>query len=96
MISIKAKYKADDRLRYCPDWAASRKAGRPKKNEKRKPGVMDAIAKKKRRKVLWCDICHKFNHNTRDCYKNQSAEDLATVMEIPLGEMSDEGKTGEI
>ena len=67
MKSIKNKYPADDKLRYCPDCSAPRKSGRPKKDEKRKQGVMDAVARRCR-KFLWCDICHKFNHNTRDCY----------------------------
>ena len=26
--------------------------------------------KRKRRAKLYCEICHKFNHNTMDCFKN--------------------------
>ena len=40
---IKSKYSPDDMIRYCPDWAAPKKAGRPKKDSGRKHGVMDAI-----------------------------------------------------
>ena len=69
--SVKNKYPPDDTLRYSPDWAAPKKAGRPKKDAKRKLGVMDEVARK-RKKTLWCEICHKFNHNTRDCFKNPS------------------------
>ena len=69
--SVKNKYQPDDTLRYSPDWAAPKKAGRPKKDAKRKLGVMDKVARK-RKKTLWCEICHKFNHNTRDCFKNPS------------------------
>ncbi len=76
--SIKSKYSPDDMIQYCSDWAAPKKAGRPKKDSGRKPGVMDAIAnagrkkRKKRKKTMWCNICPKFNHNTRDCFKNPS------------------------
>ena len=63
----------DKLLRYCPSWTAARKKGRPKENEREK-SVADHIAelgkKQKRRKRLFCQICHKFNHNTNDCFKN--------------------------
>ena len=26
----------------------------------------------KRRKIMWCNKCNKFNHNTCDCFKNPS------------------------
>ena len=42
--SIKSKYSTKDMIWYYPDWAAPKKAGRPKKDSGRKPGVMDAIA----------------------------------------------------
>ena len=94
--SVKKKYPADDTLKYCPDWAAPRKSGRPKKDEKRKRGVMDAVAKR-RRKFLWCDICHKFNHNTRDCYKNEDnwsiSEESAQVLPVEDLDLTDEANT---
>ena len=49
---------------------------------------MDAVARR-RRKFLWCDICHKFNHNTRDCYKNEdnwSVNDNA----LPVDDLNDD------
>ena len=55
--------------------------GRPsKKDGKRKHGVMDHIEKvgmkKKRKKQMCCKICQKFNHVTKDCYKNNLNHDL--------------------
>ena len=88
--SVKNKFPPDDTIRYCPDWAAPRKSGRPKKDEKRKPGVMDAIGRR-RRKFLWCDICHKFNHNTSNCFKNEdnwSMEDDAGPLVLPVDDLN--------
>jgi hypothetical protein len=99
--SVKNKYPANDTLKYCPDWAAPRKSGHPKKDEKRKRGVRDAVAKR-RRKLLWCDICHKFNHNTRDCYNNEDnwsivEEDTAQVLPVEdLDVMNNEGNSMEV
>lgn len=63
----------DELLRYCPSWTAARKKGRPKENEREK-SVVDHIAesgkKRKRKKRFFCRICHKFDHNTNDCFKN--------------------------
>ena len=94
MQSVKSKYTPDDQIRYCPDWAAPKKAGRPKKDAKRKLGVMDEVAKK-RRKTLWCEICHKFNHNTNDCFKNPS--NLPNIEYPPLTDfgVDFEGEGGE-
>ena len=69
---VMSKYNQEDDIRYCPEWMAGNKAGRPKKNMERAPGVIDRIqssARKKRRK-MFCSICNKFNHNTADCYQN--------------------------
>ena len=89
--AIKSKYSPDDMICYCPDWSAPKKAGRPKKDAGRKPGVMDAIenASRKRKKKMWCNICHKFNHNTRDCFKNPS--NLPTDNDSTIAEEFDFG-----
>ena len=74
------------------------KKGRPKKDERRKT-IMDHIkesAKKKRKRVnrMYCSICEKFNHNTKDCFKNQ-VEGVSGGINIDLGATigakSDEG-----
>ena len=62
---------------------------------------MDAVAER-RRKLLWCDICHKFNHNTRDCYNNEDnwsivEEDTAQVLPVEdLDVMNNEGNSMEV
>ncbi len=52
---------------------------------------MDAIenASRKRKKKMWCNICHKFNHNTRDCFKNPS--NLPTDNDSTIAEEFDFG-----
>jgi hypothetical protein len=72
---IKGNYAPQTDLRYCPSWSGPNESGRPnKKEEKRKSGVMDHIEKartiKNREKRMFCQICQKFNHVTKDCYKN--------------------------
>jgi hypothetical protein len=74
MKSIQAMSTPEDDLRFCPSWSAANKKGRPKKNERIK-SVMDHIEesanKKRKRKVKYfCKICHRFNRNTQDCWKN--------------------------
>ena len=73
LANIKATHHPDDKLRYCPGFVSVKK-GRPKKND-RKMSVMDHIEeaankKRKRRKKMFCKICHKFNHDTTECFKN--------------------------
>ena len=51
---------------------------------------MDAIGRR-RRKFLWCDICHKFNHNTNNCFKNEdnwSIEDEAGHHALPVEDLN--------
>jgi hypothetical protein len=50
--------------------------------------VMDTVAKR-RRTFLWCDICHKFNHNTRDCYKNEDNWSIVEEITAPVIPMED-------
>ena len=95
-MSVKNKYPSNDLLRYCPQWAAPKKAGHPKKDAKRSKGVMDMVAKNKRRKMMWCKICHKFNHNTRDCFKNPANLQLALANYLGAVENYEEGKVGEV
>ena len=96
IMSVKNKYPSNDLLRYCPQWATPKKAGRPKKDAKRAKGVMVMVVKNKRRKVMWCEICHKFNHNTRDCFKNPANLQLALANYLGAVENYEEGKVGEV
>ena len=87
---VKATSTKDERLCYCPSWTATTKKGRPKENERRK-SVVDLIAesgkKRKRTKRFFCKICHKFDHNTNDCFKNPAK---------PLFANDDEGMEGNV
>ena len=62
---------------------------------------MDAVAKR-RRKFLWCDICHKFNHKTHECYKNDdnwSIVDEANPPVLPVDDlnlMNNQATTAEV
>ena len=103
--TVKSSTPADDMLRYCPGWVASRKKGRPKANVREKSvidHIQESAQKKKRtRKVkMYCSICQKWNHNTVDCYHN-SANKKTTLKEgggKEGGGESDEGmyKDGEV
>jgi hypothetical protein len=60
--------------------------------------MMDAVARR-RRKFLWCDICHKFNHNTRDCYKNDDnwlIADDAAPQALPVDDLNDDLTATEV
>ena len=50
MKSIKDGKILDVTLRYCPDWTAPNKSGRPKKAERRKSGLEKAMVKAKGKK----------------------------------------------
>jgi hypothetical protein len=47
----------------------------------------------KRTKRMYCSICEKFNHNTKDCYKKQVegvSGDINFDLGAQIGEKSDE------
>ncbi len=74
MNAIKATSNPEDDLCYCPAWTAGKKKGWPKKNICQK-SVVDLIEKSsnnkcKLRRMMFCNICQKFNHTTADCFKN--------------------------
>jgi hypothetical protein len=100
MKAIQATSTPEDDLRFCPSWSAANKKGRPKKNERIK-SVMDhieeaATKKRKRRVKYFCKICHKFNHNTQDCWKNP--ENKATNMQgsTDVGDGGDDVVIGDV
>jgi len=92
MESVKDKYRTEDCLFYCPTWTAGMKKGRPKANAREK-GIADYIqdsGKKRKRTVrMFCTICHKYNHNTKDCYKNP-VNNPSETNELELGSTQDE------
>jgi hypothetical protein len=76
MSSIIADNEPDHNLRYCPDWTANQKSGRPKK-DKRKKSVLESATGSKgtkratgvKRARRYCQICGKYNHITNECWK---------------------------
>ncbi len=76
MSSIIADNEPDHNLRYCPDWTANQKSGRPKK-DKRKKSVLESATGSKgtkratgvKRARQYCQICGKYNHITNECWK---------------------------
>jgi hypothetical protein len=101
--TVKSMTIADDRLRYCPSWAAAKKRGRPKEDVREK-SVADHIKesankKRSRRTKFFCRICHKFDHNMADCFQNPAnrlipLEEGSTLEEgtDKFGEDCQEGK----
>ena len=43
---------------------------------------------------MFCTICHKYNHNTKDCYKNP-VNNPSETNELELGSTQDEVMDGE-
>ena len=103
MNAIKKMHARDELLWYCPIWSAAAKKGRPKKDERCKT-IMDHIeesAKKRRKRInqMYCSICEKFNHNTKDCYKNQVdwvSGDINYDLDAKIGEKLDEGSEAPV
>jgi hypothetical protein len=73
MEVIRADYKADDFMRYCPSWSAPKKPGRPSKGKRKLSAVEIAQGKKKKPKPLtrFCQICRGFSHQTIDCWHQE-------------------------
>ena len=79
MSSIMADNAPDHNLRYCPDWTANQKPGRPKK-DKRKKSVLESATGSKgtkratgvKRARRFCQICGKHSHITNECWELES------------------------
>ncbi len=58
---------------YCPKWSAPNKGGKPKKSERRKSVLEEAlgkrVAKKTKRLTCFCQVCHRISHPTNDCWE---------------------------
>ena len=74
LAQIKSTNNPNNLFRYYPVWLAPNKVGRPKKGERRKSGIETAMNNKrevKRRNLrLYCQICGKHNHSSKDCWKD--------------------------
>lgn len=83
---VKAVSRPNEFIRYCPDWSAPKKSGRPKKSDKvlTVTEIIELASSKKKRKrrpKLFCEICHKFNHTTLQCFKNPINCNLDVILE---------------
>jgi hypothetical protein len=92
MKSIKDGKIPDVTLCYCPDWTAPNKSGHPKKAERCKSGLEEAMAKAKGKKKppkmkrRRCAICAKGNHKTEDCFvltRPKNDNEMTTI--VPMG-----------
>jgi len=70
MEIIRAEYKADDTIHYCPAWSAANKPGRPAKGKRKLSALETAQGMKRKPKYLtrFCQICRGFSHRTIDCW----------------------------
>jgi hypothetical protein len=63
ITGVKAKYRQNEKLKYCPDWSMGNKRGRSKKQEKQMTvmvhGAASSHKKRKCRVKMWCKICEK-------------------------------------
>jgi hypothetical protein len=94
--TVKAEARPNAFLRYCSDWSAPRKAGRPKKSDKilTVTEIIELASSKKKRKrrpKLFCKICHKFNHSTMQCFKNP----INCILDVRLEGAQHGSKGGE-
>ena len=100
MSSIMADNAPDHNLRYCPDWTANQKPGRPKK-DKRKKSVLESASGSKgtkratgvKRARRYCQICGKYNHITNECWELGSNAHKRPGF---LGTITEEGDAGQI
>jgi hypothetical protein len=97
---VKAVARPNEFLRYCPDWSTPKKSGRPKKSDKVltvTEQIALASSKKKRKRwvKLFCEICHKFNHTTLQCFKNPINCNLDVILE-GAQPGNDEGEEGAV
>ena len=68
-------------LKYCPDWSAPRKKGRPKGNAPKKSSKEIAMIGKRKRNAnkktrsQYCNFCDSFGHTARKCLMRHSQDD---------------------
>jgi hypothetical protein len=100
MTTVKQSHHPDESLCYCPSWVAGKKKGRPK-SDVREKGVTDHVqelGKKthKRRVRMFCKLCQKFNHDTKDCFKNPVNNLRNIEVNLEVGESNEyiEGQEG--
>jgi hypothetical protein len=77
---IREDHEPSGNYRYCPDWSAPNKAGRPKKNERRKSVVETAVGtrgrKAAKRMTVFCQVCLSLSHATNNCWELEKNANL--------------------
>jgi hypothetical protein len=77
-------------LKYCPDWTAPRKKGRPKGNERKQSAVEKAMTGKRKRNAnkktrsVYCDFCDNFGHTARKCTMRRSQGDEDSMGSVAI------------
>jgi hypothetical protein len=70
MATIRDDHVPSGNYRYCPDWSAPNKAGRLKKNERRKSVLETAGVKRgpkvAKRMMVYCQVCLSISHATNN------------------------------
>jgi hypothetical protein len=71
MSSIITDNKPDHNLRYCPDWTANQKSGRPKKDKRKKSVLKSATGSKGTKRETGLKRARRYcqNHITNECWK---------------------------
>jgi hypothetical protein len=105
--SVKSGTQPDRYLRYCPDWTANNKSGRPKKDARKKSVLEGATGKKGEKRASgvkrarrYCQSCGMFNHVTNDCWNLPSNAHkrpayFAMRSEVEANVLDDESATEE-
>jgi hypothetical protein len=70
MEVIRADYKPDDTIRYCPAWSTANKPGHLAKGKRKLLALETAQGMKRKPKHLtrFCQICRGFSHRTINCW----------------------------
>jgi hypothetical protein len=98
--SVKESHSPDESLHICPSWVGSKKKGHPKSGVHEKSvtdHVQESGKKSHNRRVrMFCMLCQKFNHNTKDCFKNPLNNMGDNDVDLNAGESNEiiEGQEG--
>ncbi len=77
-------------LKYCPDWTAPRKKGRPKANKRQKSGAEIAMGGKRKRAAhkakgsKYCNHCDQFGHTARKCLQCCAQEEDESIGSVAI------------
>ena len=77
-------------LRYCPDWTAPWKKGRPKHNSRLKSGKEIAMAGKRKRNAnkakrsQYCHNCDQFGHTARKCLERHAQDEEDSIGSVAI------------